>query len=399
VVTAPQHLLKTGPTAAALAPHWRENSQGSAGMSPPLIQGRPNQLPTTPDYYGRVSSGEPRRGFSNESLGRWGAVPYPYPSQTPPPPPERPPLYRRSGSWTHPQPPQSSLHGAHHRRSGSWNSGGQMHSFSFNPLLGANITRPVDVGAFEHSRSGSSYWGEQMISSRAQVRPPPPPPQGTYVGYNINGGSIEQLQGLYRKSLSPLHSTPSPPYNVMDIARTWSGGEDVQRTWSGDHAPPLATGNRQFDGHPHPVLDVDTFLPRNKTGTSNQIPRLTLVKRDTSYQNENYETKPSQVKRAALNRDQSATSNRLKKECMQDYFNKELLNKEMQTLHEDTEKIRFSPGPESYLQLLEKQKPQSLSQEGRVSTIDAIMNELIAKPTSMLGRDRVSTIDALIDAL
>merc|ERR1711865_1220894 len=131
-----------------------------------------------------------------------------------------------------------------------------------------------------------------------------------------------------------------------------------------------------------------------EVSTNDQLPRPTMVKRDTSNQNENYETKPSQIKRAALNRDQSATSNRLKKEFMPDYFDKH--NNDMQTLQEDTEQIRLSQGPNSSLQPLEKIKPQSLNQEGRVSTMDAIMNDLLAKPSPLLQGDRVSTIDALV---
>ncbi|KAL3940238.1 MAG: hypothetical protein SGARI_001063 [Bacillariaceae sp.] len=145
----------------------------------------------------------------------------------------------------------------------------------------------------------------------------------------------------------------------MNIARSWSGGE-VQQSWSGE----------QLQGHG----------PGN-----NVIPRPTMVKRDTSNQNETYETKPS-IKRAALNRDQSATSNRLKEQYMPDYF-----NKEMQTLQETTEQIRLSPGPGQR----EQPKPKPMGEGGRVSTMDAIAHEIMAKPAPLLGDNRVSTIDAL----
>ncbi|MGK3739776.1 MAG: hypothetical protein ACI8RD_013470 [Bacillariaceae sp.] len=412
-VTAPQHLPSTGPTAnaASLDPHHgRNNSQGSVGMPPQFMHGgpNPNQQPALPpDYYGRVSSGEPRREYSNGSLGSWGAVSYPYPhqAQPPPPPPAGPHMHQRSGSWTHPLPPQSPQHGGHHQRSGSWGGGGgggggggRMHSLSCNPLSGANVSRPADYQAFENSRSGSGYWGEQMLPPGAHGHPPPPPPPGAYGGYNMSGGSIgPPPQATYRQIPSPSHSTPSPPYNVMNIARTWSGGGgEVQRTWSGDHPPPHPMGNPQFDGRPRPVPGADTSPSRDSANNNNNnhIPRPTIVKRDTSNQNENYETKP-QIKRAALNRDQSATSNRLKEECMPGYFDKEILSKEMQTLQEDTEQIRLSPGPDSYVQPLENAKPQPLSQDGRVSTMDAIMNDLMAKPSPLSGGDRVSTIDVL----
>lgn len=133
------------------------------------------------------------------------------------------------------------------------------------------------------------------------------------------------------------------------------------------------------------------------TSENNQIPRPTIVKRDTSHQNENYETKPSQVKRAALNRDQSATSNRLKKEYLAGCFDDDVLNKELKTLQENTEQIRLSPGPDSYLQSAEKISPipQPLSQQSRVSTMDAIINDLLSKPAPLMHGDRVSTLDAL----
>jgi len=387
-VRAPLHLLNTGPIATSIDPHGRENSQGSAQAPPPFIQ--PIQPPPPPDYYGRATSGENRREYSNGSLASWGAVSYQYPPQ-----PSGPPMHRRSGSWTHPHPPQSPIHGAPHERSGSWGGGGgnHIHSFSFNPLPGANISRPADTGTFEYNRSGSGYWSEQMIPSGIQG-PLPPPPPGTYGGYNMSGGSVRHVQDSYRNNLSPSHNAPSPSYNVMNIARSWSGGGEIQKTWSGDYVSAPATGNSQFADHLSSVSGADTSSPHVEVSTNDQLPRPTMVKRDTSNQNENYETKPSQIKRAALNRDQSATSNRLKKEFMPDYFDKH--NNDMQTLQEDTEQIRLSQGPNSSLQPLEKRKPQSLNQEGRVSTMDAIMNDLLAKPYPLLQGDRVSTIDALV---
>lgn len=372
-ITTPQQIQKSGQPSEVpvvnVVPRGRINSQGSVGMAPPYIHGGPIQHPPPPDYYGSVSVREPSREFSNSSLGSWGAVPYPHYPQ-----PGGPFMLQRSGSWTHPPPPPSPQHGAHHQRSGSWGGGGggRMNSLGFNPLPGANTERAADLGAFENTaRTGSGYY-----------RAPPPPPPGAYSGYSMSGGSIATLQGPYRQNPSPSHSTPSPPYNVMNIARTWSGGEP-QRTWSVEHAPP-PMGNSQFEGHPRPVAGADTSPSRNDNANqSNHIPRPTMVKRDTSNQNESYETKPC-IKRAALNRDQSATSNRLKKEYMPDYFDKDM-NKEMLTLQEDTEQIRLSPNP----------KPQSLKPDGRVSTIDVILNDLMTKPPPMLGGDRVSTIDAL----
>jgi len=367
-------------------PAGRNSSSGSLGMAPPFHQtsiGGPPP-PPPPDYYGRVTSAEQRREFSTSSLGSWGP-PFPYP---PPPPPGVQGMHQRSGSWTHPPPPHSPHHVAHHQRSGSW-GGGREHSLSFNPLIGASISRPADRGSF-----GSGYWGEQLSPTARGILPPPPPP-GAYGGmpYISGGSGGPPPPGPYRQSHSPTNSnTPSPPYNVdMSIARSWSGGE-VQRSWSGEHSQPPEVGPPRYDGHPRPVPGAD-YSPQREYGygygpgakANGHIPRPTMVKRDTSNQNETVETKPS-IKRAALNRDQSATSNRLKKEYMPEYYNKQFdTEREMQTLQETTEQIRLSPGP----------KPRPLGEEGRVTTMDAIAMDLMARPSPLLGENRVSTIDAL----
>lgn len=110
-----------------------------------------------------------------------------------------------------------------------------------------------------------------------------------------------------------------------------------------------------------------------------------MVKRDTSNQNESYETKPM-IKKAALNRDQSATSNRLK----QEYFGAEYFTREMQTLQETTEQIRLSPSGVGGAP-----KPQAIATQNRLSTVEIITRDLLAKPGPLLGENRVSTIDAL----
>lgn len=117
-----------------------------------------------------------------------------------------------------------------------------------------------------------------------------------------------------------------------------------------------------------------------------------MVKRDTSNQNESYETKTS-IKRAALNRDQSATSNRLKQEYMPNYYNRQFdTEREMQTLQETTEQIRLSPGPGLPV---ERPRPRTLAQEGRISTMDIITNDLMARPSAFMAEHRMTTIDAL----
>jgi hypothetical protein len=171
--------------------------------------------------------------------------------------------------------------------------------------------------------------------------------------------------GSYRQSSSPSHSfspanstpSPKPSYSVdLSIAKTWSGGE-VRRTWSGEepHEVRQAWSNEyEYDGQPIPVPGADASPFR--AGTSSTVPRPHIVKRDTSNQNENYETKPS-VKRAALNRDNSLASNRLKNQYMPEYYNFDTEH-EMKRLSNNLEHSTLSSG--------KSPKPKTLGEDGRV---------------------------------
>lgn len=371
-------------------PAGRTGSSGSIGMMPPYHQtsfGAPP--PPPPDYYGRVASGEPRREFSNGSFGSWG----PYHSFSfPPPPPGHTmhAMHNRSGSWTQSLgPPPPHPHGVHHQRSGSWGSGvppGREHSLSYNPLAGAHLGSPGNRAAFD-GRSGSGYWGDS-------VRPHPPPPPPSYYGGipYMSSGSFGGF-GPPHPGYGPpppvgTHSnTPSPPYVVdMDIARTWSGGEVRTASWSSGPGAAKGLSPNSFNDRPPQQPPSPPAGP---------VPRPDIVKRDTSNQNEQ-----PMIKKAALNRDQSATSNRLKRE----YLGPEYFNREMQTLQETTEQIRLSPsgsadgatvaqtsGNESH----GTPKPQNITIESRMTTADVITMELLARPSPLLTENRVSTMDAL----
>ena len=112
---------------------------------------------------------------------------------------------------------------------------------------------------------------------------------------------------------------------------SWSA-DDAGRSWS-----------REYDGRPGAV--------------NRSVPRPDIVKRDTSHQNENYETKPS-IKRAALNRDNSLASNRLKEQYMPEFYNGRFdTDREMKMLSDNFE--------QSTLNSALKPKPKALSSEER----------------------------------
>ena len=144
----------------------------------------------------------------------------------------------------------------------------------------------------------------------------PPPPQQFQPPARTSSGS-----GPTRSS--PSRPPPPSQYNVdPSIAQTWSSQSDdyekvagmmsheVQRTWSGEEY-----GRTPSRGSSPPKQQ------RRRDGPSQDtLSRPNIVKRATSNQNETIETKPDlrgpSVKRAALNRDNSLVSNRLKAEYM-----------------------------------------------------------------------------------
>jgi hypothetical protein len=170
----------------------------------------------------------------------------------------------------------------------------------------------------------------------------------------------------------------------MDIARTWSGGSGG-RSWSMEQRQAMPPP--YYDGHAQPVPGADNSPSRNNTNGS--LPRPQIVKRDTSHQNENVETKHS-VKRAALNRDNSLASNRLKQEYMPEYYNEKVNDTVMRRLSANLEQSTLVDANRK-----ETSKPQSLTETSRVSTFDVISRDLMSKPEPLLASDRISTIDAL----
>jgi hypothetical protein len=334
----------------AYPPAGRNSSHGSLGMAPPhhTSVGGP---PPPPDFYGRETSHDRQRQFSNGRFDSWGA-PYPYPP--PPPPGINGSMHQRSGSWTPSAPPMPPPHAPGHQRSGSWGSGRE-HSLSVNPLNGTSLNLPADRRTFESGRGSSGFWGDPMSSTG--VPPPPTPPSG-YAGPFPSGGSL----GAYRQPTSPCNSltppnsnSPKPPYSVdMNIARSWSGGE-VRRGWSDEETEMKRS---PLDGFPRPVPGATTSPPRQPGLAA----RPQMVKRDTSNHCETYETKPS-VKRAALNRDNSLASNRLKQEFMPEYYNNKFnSDQEVTTLRVNLEQSSLN----SQSGIIDRPKPKPLGDDGRI---------------------------------
>ena len=126
-----------------------------------------------------------------------------------------------------------------------------------------------------------------------------------------------------------------------------------------------------------------------------EMPKPDLVKRMTSNQNETDETKPDfdghSVKRAALNREGSLASNRLKEKYMPGYFDSkkevDLLSTNLQQSTLDTtSKKAAAPGP----------KPSFISQEDRMTTLDmAALDLVVNRPVTLGLTSRSTTIDAL----
>jgi len=372
----------------AVLPSGRAGSMGSIGSIGSHFSqfGRGGQPPpsTVPDYYGRLPYGEPRREFSNGSLGSLN------PPYLPPPTGAH---HQRSGSWTHPPPPPPY---PHRQRSGSWGGGGREHSFSMNPLAFTSINRPAPVEAFDPSVNRGAWNGHHNFPpppDAHQQGPPsyaaPPAPQAYggvpfRTGGSSDGSSVGSPQGQYRQTVA---NTPSPPYDALGVAKTWTGGGAPQA--------PGTYGNSQYGGHPQSVPGADTSPQRGSAEPHHvygSMPRPAMVKRDTSNQNESYETKPSRIKKAALNRDQSATSNRLKQQYVP-----ELFNKDMQSLHEKTGNIRLSsPVPDRSHAL---PKPPAVDFGGRQTTEEALtryfLDEPPPQPAPLKKGDRQNTMDEL----
>lgn len=355
-------------------PPGRMNSQGSVGVA------HPNYHQSHGSYASHYRTMSEDRQSQYSTSGRyesWGRPMSSMGSNGPPMPP--PPVPGYGGPYMH-------------QRSGSWGPAsswgpppmGRDHSLSYNPLGDATTSQAAMSGAFESGRSGSGFWGEvppPVPQPRGGGGPPPPPPQQFQPPRTSSGSG-------------PAHSSPSRPppssYNVdPSIAQTWSSQSDdyekvagmmsyeVQRTWSGEEYgrksssgswPSKQQQQRRNDG-PYP-------------SSQDPLSRPNIVKRATSNQNETVETKPDlrgpSVKRAALNRDNSLVSNRLKAQYMNGTVGKvETFDTEMEVRNLSGNLEQATLGAET---TTSRPRPKRLTAGERTSTIDKIAMELMTHP-------------------
>jgi len=133
---------------------------------------------------------------------------------------------------------------------------------------------------------------------------------------------------------------------------------------------------------------------------SNQMPKPDIVKRMTSNQNETVETKPDfdghSVKRAALNREGSLASNRLKEKYMPGYFDSK---KEVEMLSSNLRQSSLS-GMTTVSETKDcvgtaTVKPALVTMEDRMTTLDMSALDLVVRPMSLGTASRSTTIEAL----
>ena len=125
-----------------------------------------------------------------------------------------------------------------------------------------------------------------------------------------------------------------------------------------------------------------------------EVPKPDIVKRMTSNQNETVETKPDfdghSVKRAALNREGSLASNRLKKEYTPGYFDSK---REVEIL---SSSMRQSSITDMLPEMTTRQvKPSLVSKEDRMTTLDMSALDIVVRPLSLGMTSRSTTMEAL----
>ncbi|KAI2512369.1 hypothetical protein MHU86_2031 [Fragilaria crotonensis] len=370
----------------AIPPHFPPSRVGSYNGGP---GGPPGPVPPPPgDYYRNMSQEQRQQSFGSGRYDSWSRMP--------------------SGGSI-PAPPMPPYNGNSHQsyRSGSFGSMQSMpisreHSLSYNPLRDASVSHPMTQATFD-GHTGSGYWGPPSV-------PPPPPPSHsmpphTYGGPRYTNGEDNHYGRSPSRSYQSSHAMPSAPpvkpaappppagrsYNIdPEIAKSWStqsedfeiaatmfSDQEIRRSWSDD-------GHRENERQQSSPRDL---MPRRDNAG---IARPDIVKRMTSNQNEDVETKRDymgdgrSIKRAALNRDNSMASNRLKEVYAPGVLKKpQVLDNEMRSLSVSMEQSSLGT------------RPRPIVYEERTSTLDMFAMEMLSKPTPLDSTDRSSTIDEL----
>lgn len=307
-------------------------------------------------------------------------------------------------------------------RSGSWSRdasgmGEREHSLGQNPLPYASVVQPAPAYPFDYSRGGSGQWfpngsyGPPPPYHYPPAMPGPGPVMYPYSSHGSVGAHPAPVPYPSNREYSggpppamppprhrPTHSnasTPSsgPPSPLSSHSPQFEVGLDVASTWSGRKPEEIAKTLSSDDGEVH-RHGQRSLSPKNGR---RELPKPDLVKRATSNQNETLETKPDlhgvSIKRAALNRDQSATANRLKQQYLPEFRleRPEQFDETMRQLSTNlAQSTLFEEEPFPPLV-----KPYALTETTSTSTIDQIAMELMVKPAPINRSNRSSTIEAL----
>lgn len=354
-----------GSVPEAQYPAGRHTSYGSQGAMPPQFppsrDGSRVVPPPGVDVYSNIPPEERQQSFGSTSS--WARLPS---GGAPPPPPY-------GGS-------------PYQMRSGSFSNMSRDHSLSYNPLHDASISTPANQIAFE--RGGSGYWSSNGNPSNL----PPPPQHGMPPSYNSSSGSTRYVSGGNRSDEPPIPKSQQAPYSLDPaLAKNWSAQPQDYEKVAGMFEEGGMSKSWTTEIDPNGQLPTDNQTSNIRASNSG-LPRPDIVKRMTSNQNEDLETKPDlqpgrSVKRAALNRDNSMASNRLKEQYAPTATSGSLkkpavLDSEMRSLSISTEQISLDaidPTDQSTSTV----KPNPLSQGGRTSTIDKIAIDLLAEDPSL----------------
>lgn len=279
----------------------------------------------------------------------------------------------RYDSWGN-APPQS--FNSYPTSSGSsWNEQQRDHSLGQNPLSHGSVSQSARYDTFE--RRGSGQWGGQ----------PPSSPSSGHPYQSKSSAYMNDYSGSGSRTAYPV----SPPYTVdPSVASQWSGQKpnEITQTWSGS--------SEEYDRFHGTNSPSHHRMPQYTRRSNNYPLKPDIVKRQTSNQNETLETKPdlrdigserSSVKRAALNRDNSLASNRLKEKYLPNYNSRRSMPKP-QCFDSEMRKLSNAMGSTGL-------RPRSLANGERVSTLDMIAMDLAVKPTGLKAEHRSSTIEAL----